>query len=503
MQGKKKLAGLLPILLILVFFVLCLQSGMFQSRSAQNEQTDSGGGQPVFTTAPRVVTSDGEASFPVGGTPVVGGTRQTAALTTKKEEKPLLPIGSESEEKSVDAMAPQQSPQVFVTEFSNAYEVAIPKETQKSETPSEKKPALVTGFAGTLPLSLPLSSPNVSSEEMRALYVASAYNLDFPSRPGLSKAELQKELDAIVANALSCGMNTIVFQVRPASDALYASSVFPTSRYLASSEGGAMALDALGYLIEKAHANGIRVQAWINPFRVRSASESDAVLSQSNPARQNPDLTMTVAGSVYYNPALSAVQSLVVEGVREILLRYDVDGILFDDYFYPEGIANEDAAAYAAYQKAGGRLSLGDFRRQAVNTLIERVYRTVKSTKPNCLFGVAPRGVWRNADDDPAGSDTRGGAAYDTVYCDAFAWVKGGYVDYLAPQIYWSFDHKSAPFATLADWWNDALAGSGVKLCVSLAVYSLPSEEIERQKAYLALLSEYGGFVLYRYEFVS
>ncbi|MBQ4121230.1 MAG: family 10 glycosylhydrolase [Clostridia bacterium] len=505
MQGKKKLVGLFPILLIVVFLILTLKSGVFQRQVGAESPFDSEGGQTVVTTALDLVLipSDSEASLPVIGRPSAGGVWQTSANASGKEELPAQTTPLDSEEQSVDAMAPQLPSRPLVTEFQDAYEVFLPIDTQKSEAPKSEKPALVTGFSGTLPLSLPLASPNVSDTEMRAVYVASAYNLDFPSRPGLSKAVLQKEIDEIVTEAANAGMNTVFFQVRPASDALYRSEIFPVSRYLAASEGGALALDALGYLIESAHAKGIKVHAWINPFRVRSASESDAVLSKNNPAKKNPALTFTVEGAVYYNPALSAVHSLIIEGVREILKNYDVDGILFDDYFYPENITDEDAKDYAAYQKAGGFLSLGDFRRENINALIESVYRAVKKEKPNCLFGVSPRGVWRNAEDDPSGSDTRGGAAYDAIYCDALAWVKGGYIDYLSPQIYWSFDHKAAPFATLADWWNKALSKSGVKLCVSLASYSLPKEEIARQREYLAALSQYGGFALYRYAYME
>ncbi len=490
MQGKKKLAGVVPILFILAFLFLWLRGGLF-SQSDIAEVPGEGASSAHRDTA----TTPCESDFVYVGSTVLPIVTSYEEVLTDALPKPSGTSVPQSEENSVDAMAPQLPFRPFVTEFNNAYEVVLPKETEKKP----EKPALVTGFSGTLPLALPVSSPNVSDDEMRAVYVASAYGLDFPSRPGLSRSALEKELDAIVNKASLSGMNTIFFQVRPASDALYKSDIFPVSRYLAESEGGAMALDALGYLIGKAHAKGIKVHAWINPFRVRSASESDAVLSKNNPAKKNPALTFTVEGAVYYNPALAKVHDMILDGVREILCRYDVDGILFDDYFYPENMQNEDAKEYAAYQKAGGTLSLGDFRRENINLLIKSVYRTVKEEKPRCLFGVAPRGVWRNAEDDPSGSDTRGGAAYDAIFCDALAWVKGGYLDYLSPQIYWSFDNKAAPFATLADWWNKALAGSGVKLCVSLALYSQSQEEIARQKEYLQKLSQYGGFALYRY----
>ena len=151
----------------------------------------------------------------------------------------------------------------------------------------------------------------------------------------------------------------------------------------------------------------------------------------------------------------------------------------------------------------GGRLSLGDWRRENINRLIERTYQTIKSCRKGCLFGVSPRGVWRNATDDPKGSDTLGGAAYDEIFCDALAWVKGGYLDYLSPQIYWRFDNSAAPFGTLADWWNEALKDSGVTLVVALAPYSLPKSEIEKQVTYLKTLSQANGYALFRYASLS
>ena len=501
MKGKKKLAGVFPILLLLVFLFLWVKISMVQQNRAEvvlpSDAWESLAESSITQKESVFVYQD---VIPYATT--AASENEVLPESTKKESyiventPVLLP---ETKEESVDVMAGQEAPLPLVTEFRDAYEVILPSETQKKGSSSTDKPALVTGFSGTLPLALPLTSPNVSDEPIEAVYVATAYNLDFPSRPGLSKAALQAELDAMVDNALSRGVNTILFQVRPASDALYRSSIFPVSRYLALTEGGAMALDPLAYLIEKAHEKGIKVHAWINPFRVRSASETDTQLSANNPARQNPSLTFCVDGARYYNPALEDVHTLVIEGVREILLNYDVDGILFDDYFYPEGITSEDAAAYRAYQKAGGSLSLGDFRRDNINRLIQSVYAAIKTIRPSCLFGVSPRGIWRNACDDPMGSDTLGGAAYDAIYCDALAWVRGGYLDYLSPQIYWGFDHAVAPFATLADWWHEALKGSGVKLCVSLATYSLSDWEIKEQKAYLAALSNYGGVAYYRY----
>ena len=232
MQGKKKLVGVFPILLILVFLFLWMKNGMVSQNTVETPLVSREAVES--STVLELVLLPNESDFVyVGATVLPMGSTKPA----KPESVPLESVAQTSEE-SVDALAPQAPLKPLVTEFYDAYEVILPKETAKGESIQDEKPALVTGFSGTLPLSLPLSSPNVAEEEMRAVYVASAYNLDFPSRPGLSKKELQQELDDIITTACLGGMNTIIFQVRPASDALYDSDIFPVSRYLAAREGG-------------------------------------------------------------------------------------------------------------------------------------------------------------------------------------------------------------------------------------------------------------------------
>ncbi len=383
----------------------------------------------------------------------------------------------------------------YVTEFEDAGFINYPATTTKNAGSG----AFVTEFPDTTPITIRPVVPEPEREEMRAVYVATVYNLDFPSAAGKTAASLRVELESIVKQAAEGDFNTIIFQVRPASDALYQSAIFPSSRFLTGKQGEPLPLDPLAYLIKIAHAKDIAVHAWINPYRVTLPGETLDSLAPENPARKHPEWTYTVGGQVYYDPSLPAVRALVAEGIAELLLNYNLDGVMFDDYFYPSNIGLTDIARYEAYQNAGGELSLSDWRRNNVNQLIELSYRTVKEHRPDCLFGVAPRGIWRNASDDPTGSATAGGAAYDEIYCDALAWVKNGWLDYLSPQIYWSFTHKTAPFGVLADWWNKALADSGIRLVVSLAGYSLPENEILAQKAYLAELATYGGFAFYSF----
>lgn len=349
--------------------------------------------------------------------------------------------------------------------------------------------------------------------EMRGLWIATVNNLNFPSRQGLRAAELTAELDAIVEFAAASGFNAILFQVRPAADALYHSALFPASRFVSGTAGEVPDgnFDCLGYLVEAAHAKEIAVHAWVNPLRVTAGSatypETDrAALPQGSYAAEHPETVVAYAdGKLYFNAGLPEVRQLIADGVREICEGYAVDGIIFDDYFYPypvEGAFFDDDAAFAAYGAAYA--DRADFRRDSVNLLIEACYNAVKAVDPTLRFGVSPFGIWQNSDGTNGGSATRGLSAYDEIYCDALAWVRGGYVDYLAPQIYWSFDTAAAGYATLCDWWNRALDSSGVALYINHGAYryaegTMTEGEMTRQTEYARALYAYRGSFYYGY----
>ena len=354
------------------------------------------------------------------------------------------------------------------------------------------------------------STPLDVVEEMRAIWIATVNNINFPSKQGLSAKKLAEELDAIVNFADENKFNTIIFQVRPAADALYDSKLFPQSKFVSGTSGKApdQNFDCLEYIIEKAHERKIAIHAWVNPLRVTSGNstypQTDInALPSTSPAKQNPEFVVPYAdGKLYFDAGQPYVRSLVAAGVKEICENYDVDGIVFDDYFYPYPVKNakfDDADTYAEY---GDGMSLADFRRESVNELIRLTYDTVKSVDKGILFGVSPFGIWKNGGKD--GSDTKGLEAYDEIYCDALAWAKGGYVDYLAPQLYWTFDNASAPFATLSKWWNDALAGTGVRYYVNHGVYrysdgTMQSGEITKQIENARTHDGYFGSMFYGY----
>ena len=479
---EKRVFGLvLPLLILVVLALLVLKGEGFGAVETDGRADSERGGETLAAMREATLTSAYEEVL------LQAPTTEILALMTKADPVTDRKTVPDTEVVSVMAAVTEgtSGKGALVTEFADAF-VVIPEEEGKHET-------VVTGFADTLPLKLPVAKPYMA-EEMEAVYVATAYGLDFPSVPGLSERELKGELEAMVERVKKQGANAVIFQVRPFADAFYDSAIFPVSRYLAGVEGGKLTLDPLAFLVELAHREGIAVHVWVNPFRVGALS----TLSPQNPAAKHPEWLLFVGGGVYFDPALEGVRRLITDGVCELVAKYDLDGVLFDDYFYPSGIEGEDASAYADYLAGGGSLSLGDFRRENVNRLIESVYKAVKALDEDCQLGVAPRGVWRNAADDPRGSETYGGSAYDEIYCDALAWVERGIVDYLAPQLYWPLDSEVCPFGTLAAWWDGALSGSGISLVVSLAAYTMSEKEIADQIDFLQGLATYGGYALYR-----
>jgi len=345
--------------------------------------------------------------------------------------------------------------------------------------------------------------------DIKGVWIASISNIDFPSAPNLSEDELKAELDSIVETVSELGLNTIFFQVRPSSDALYDSQVFPVSQYL--SENGVLTLDCLDYIIESADKKGIAVHAWINPLRAAvGGNVSD--LTADNPARMNPSWCVKYAdGKIYYDCGIPEVRDMVADGVREIVENYDVAGVVFDDYFYPYPVADSnnviatfaDSHTYSTYGSSFD--DIGDWRRDNVNRLVEQCYKTVKEADYDCYFGVAPFGIWKNGYGDESGSLTRGSQSYFDIYCDTVAWAKGGYVDYVAPQLYWTDDTAAAPYNVLAEWWANTLEETDTAFLVSHAAYrysewekptGILTSQIKRVKDY----NKYSGSMFYGYE---
>ncbi len=349
-------------------------------------------------------------------------------------------------------------------------------------------------------------SESVGLDYVKGAWVATVANINFPSKVGLSADQLKSEIDTIMNNMVSWGLNTVYFQVRPSGDALYPSQYYPSSYYVVKNQGDALPLDILEYAIQAAHSRGLEFHAWINPYRVTNASSIQlSDLASSNPAVANPDWVLTDGQKYYLNPGLPQVRKHILDGVMEIVRNYDVDGIHFDDYFYPDVTSSwDDSAAYAAY---GNGLSLSDWRRSNNDALIKDVYSAIKTYDSSVSFGISPAAVWALSDYEEGGVDVK--AAYQT-YSQAFAdtkkWVENEWLDYICPQVYFQMNHSTAPFKPIVDWWNDLVANTDVSLYIGIGAYRCADTdayktgtEIPAQLDYLDTKKNVSGAVFYSY----
>ncbi len=353
------------------------------------------------------------------------------------------------------------------------------------------------------------------NREVRGIWIPTVLNITYPTKQGLTVPEMKAELDAIVKTARENRLNTVCFQVRPSADALYDSDIFPTSLYLTGEQGGALpdGFDPLLYLCEIAQSTdedeALAVYAWVNPLRVTSAGQDISVLSEENPAALHPEWTLTYHNAVYFDAGIPEVRELIAAGVREICENYPVAGIIFDDYFYPYPTTGtdgrilpvDDADTYAAY--GTGYESVADFRRASVNEMVRMCYETVKSVNTYLQFGVAPFGIWQNANGQNGGSTTGGMESYSAIYCDPIAWMRGGYIDFIAPQIYWQFTTTVARFDTLVRWWNAQCDAYGTPLWISHAIYNYEAwnnpGEMRNQVVFARAENKYRGSLFYGY----
>lgn len=336
-------------------------------------------------------------------------------------------------------------------------------------------------------LALLLLLPALAFAEFRGAWIATVHNINFPSEPGLSpetqKAQIIRLLDAAKRNRV----NAVLFQVRPESDALYASKIEPWSRYLTGTQGASPGYDPLAFLISEAKKRGIQVHAWLNPYR--GAANASQPRAANSITKRFPQYTYRVGNVLWMDPGAPAVQDQIVAVVKDLVSRYDLDGVHFDDYFYPYPTDSgavypfPDDATYAAYRARGGALSKSEWRRENVNTLIRRVGETVHSTRSGVKFGVSPFGIFQPG--VPSGI-VAGVDQFNQLYGDPLKWMRSGWIDYLAPQLYWK-DGGPQSFSTLLRWWRSPQVNpAGVPIYPGIAVDRLtthgwPASEIGRQ----------------------
>jgi uncharacterized lipoprotein YddW (UPF0748 family) len=302
------------------------------------------------------------------------------------------------------------------------------------------------------------ATPPPVAREMRAVWVATVANIDWPSTNTLSTAQQKAELINILNRASELKLNTIIFQVRPACDALYASSLEPWSEYLTGAMGKPPSpfYDPLAFAIEEAHKRGLELHAWFNPYRARQAAAKSPVAS-GHISKTHPEFVRLYGKSLWLDPGDKAAQAYSLSVVIDVLKRYDVDGIHFDDYFYPYKEPNAsggeldfpDDSSWRRFG-AGGNLSREDWRRENVNGFVRRVYESIKATKPWVKFGISPFGIWRPGNPP----QIQGLDPYATIYADSRQWLARGWLDYLSPQLYWAINAPAQSFPVLLKWWS-------------------------------------------------
>ena len=324
------------------------------------------------------------------------------------------------------------------------------------------------------------------AKEFRGVWVATVDNIDWPSKGNFNsdsqKVEFIKLLDMHQRN----GMNAVIVQIRPCTDAFYPSQYEPWSAWLTGVQGQPPSpyYDPLAFMIAETHKRNMVFHAWMNPYRAEFNLKED-FLSSTHITKLHPEWFITYGDKKYFDPGNRDAQQYVVDVVTDVVKRYDVDAIHFDDYFYPYPVEGKKFPDDITYQVYGKGMTREDWRRGNTDSIIAHLYAAIKKENGSCLFGISPFGVWRNADKDAAnGSKTNGSLSnYDDLYADILLWLKNGWVDYVAPQLYWEFNHRQAPFATLLDWWSNHTFG---KQCyIGLGIYKAGSNAAWRDKKLL------------------
>lgn len=353
--------------------------------------------------------------------------------------------------------------------------------------------------AETKPISTPTEvtkvvKENTHNELIKGLWVT-YMDLD-TSGTDRSFSSFKKKFDTILKTAKSKGFNTLIVQVRPFSDALYKSDYFPFSHIISGEQGKYSGYDPLEYMCSQCHKNNMEIHAWINPYRI-STNNTPNELSKDNPYVMDKSLGVETEDGIYYNPALENVRNLIVNGIKEIVSNYDVDGIQFDDYFYPTKNRSFDSKEYKLYISShkNNPMSLSEWRKDNVNKLIKATYKAIHSINDNVDFGISPQGNIKNN--------------YE-IYADVKTWCsKDKYIDYICPQLYYSLDNPALPFEYAIDSWNKILNNKNVKLYVGLAGYKAGSEsdsgtwldfdDILLKEYNIALKKKAKGIMLYSY----
>jgi uncharacterized lipoprotein YddW (UPF0748 family) len=321
--------------------------------------------------------------------------------------------------------------------------------------------------------------------EFRGVWIATVDNIDWPLKATTDaesqKQEFIRQLDMHKAN----GLNAVIVQVRPAADAFYPSPFEPWSQWLTGIQGRPPSpyYDPLEFMITESHKRGFEFHAWCNPYRADFNIGSSSI-APSHITKVHPEWFLDYGNKKYFDPANKDVQRFVVNVIRDMVSRYNIDAVHMDDYFYPYRIAGKEFPDAASYSNSGSSLSKDDWRRSNVDSIIKKLNTVIKEEKPLCKFGISPFSVWRNKDKDPRGSDSKSDQTnYDDLYADILLWLEKGWIDYVAPQLYLEIGHPKIPYEKLLDWWSKNTFG---KNCyIGLGIYRAGSNDAWKDKTQL------------------
>jgi len=432
--------------------------------------------------------------------------------TEQSSESSSLPESSESEsspESSSESKAESSSSSSSEKSESSSSSSSVPESSSESSSAEESSGSSSSESESSEETSSepeePAENTYIPSGETRAVWISF---LEYQSiLQGKTKSQFTNNIKAMFRNLAADGFNTVFVHVRSHSDAMYDSEIFPWSVYCTGTEGNDPGFDPLEIMVSEAHSAGLKIEAWINPYRVKGNSNTEKI-AKSSPAYKwlGTGKVIVLDNGIFYNPADEEVIDLIVSGVEEIVRNYDVDGIHFDDYFYPTTAESFDKSYYNEYKAEGGSLKLAAWRRQNVNILIKNVYSAIKSIDSSCRFGISPGG---NTDRN-----------YNSLYCDVETWVTSkGYVDYICPQLYYGFNNRDCPYLDVLAEFSDMITRNNIELIVGLAAYKAGAEDtyagengkrewienndiLARQIIAARNRSRYSGFALYRYDSV-
>ena len=455
----------------------------------------NGVNEPIFSKAFSIVEGPGEATITIDGT-LEGNTYQGPVTLSLSKENDNDKIEYRLHNGNTWTTWNPYIGEINLTNTATyvvAYKVISKSGTESEEFEvrirvfipiTEDNPFVIRNgqnvyyYQTNTPVALPTTYTE-KDKEIRAVWVATVSNIDISQYD--NEANYKNQIISILERMKELKFNTMFFQTRPMNDSFYPSEYAPMSRFLSGTEGVGVDFDVLEFLITEAHARGIEVHAWMNPYRVASGSTASiedqlALLHDSNFAKQNPSyVVQDKGGALILNPGIPEVREYLYNIVDELIENYAIDGVHFDDYFYSYSGTEDSQDAYAFENYNPTNLNRDDWRRENVNMFVKEIFERVEAHNEandmHVKFGISPFGIWRNKSQDALGSNSQGLSSYSAQYADSRKWVKEGWLHYIIPQLYWQFDHSTARFADLVDWWVDTVKDTNVDLIIGQGFY--------------------------------